>query len=69
MIMPYKSVTVGSIGVMTQLLENMVSMYTIYADANIQEKIPSQDNGINCLSYEFTLAMLLLIVPGLWDIQ
>jgi hypothetical protein len=67
--MSHKSGNIGSIGVLTQLLQNMLNMYTIYADANIQKNLPAQDNGMNFLWCDLILEMLLLIVPGLWDIN
>jgi hypothetical protein len=33
----HKSGTIGSIGVLAQMLQNMLDIYTIYADANIQK--------------------------------
>jgi hypothetical protein len=70
-----RSGIIGNIGVLPQLLENMLSISTIHANTNVQTFLLVQENGVDCLWCDLTacsdislLKMLLAMVPELKDI-
>jgi hypothetical protein len=53
-----KSGTIGHIGVLPQLLQNMLNISAIYADTNSQTFSLFQENGVDCLWCDLTAQIL-----------